>query len=95
MNDLAQALNAAVAAEVQRQLEPIRRELAESVVAGQASPSWFSVSGAATYANRHPMTIRKACESGDLDASQRVPGGRWSIARADLDAWLAVKDHRS
>ncbi|WP_183407715.1 helix-turn-helix domain-containing protein [Marmoricola ginsengisoli] len=48
----------------------------------------FATSQAAEYAACHEQTIRKACESGELHGGQRKPGGRWSIRRECLDAWL-------
>lgn len=43
---------------------------------------------AAQASRRHPVTIRKALEAGELHGSQRKKGGRWSIRQACLDAWI-------
>jgi len=43
---------------------------------------------AAKVARRHPDTIRKACESGDLNGFQRKFKGRWTVRADDLDAWI-------
>lgn len=48
----------------------------------------FNVEQAAEYADRHRDTIRRACEAGALHGGQRTKGGRWSIRRECLDAWL-------
>ncbi|MDR0593716.1 MAG: helix-turn-helix domain-containing protein [Bifidobacteriaceae bacterium] len=43
---------------------------------------------AAEAARRHPVTIRRALEAGELHGSQRGAGGRWVIREACLEAWL-------
>lgn len=56
----------------------------------------FNTKQAAEYAGKHPMTILRACESGELHGGQRLnkdtglpkKGGHWSIRRECLDAWL-------
>lgn len=49
---------------------------------------WLTGPEAAAYSRRHPVTIRRALEAGDLHGSQRVKGGRWLIAADCLDAWI-------
>lgn len=36
----------------------------------------------------HPVTIRRALEADELHGSQRCAGGKWSIRRECLDAWM-------
>lgn len=50
---------------------------------------WHNTATAADHAGCHPDTIRKACESGELDGSQRKKNGRWRIHVDCLDAWCA------
>jgi excisionase family DNA binding protein len=42
----------------------------------------------AEYARRHPGTIRRLLESGELHGSQPVKGGRWSAREECIDAYL-------
>lgn len=46
---------------------------------------------AAAASRRHPVTVRKALEAGELHGFQRVKGGRWAIRRACLDAWVEAR----
>ena len=46
---------------------------------------WLDTKSASVIARRHVDTIRKACESGELHASQR-------IHRDCLDSWLGGDD---
>jgi excisionase family DNA binding protein len=48
----------------------------------------FSTAQAADYASKHVETIRRALEAGELHGGQRKVGGRWSIRRECLDAYL-------
>ena len=43
---------------------------------------------AATVVGRHPVTIRKALEGGELHGFQRTRKGRWSIYADCLQAWV-------
>lgn len=36
---------------------------------------------------RHPVTVRKALEAGDLHGTQQAKGGRWSIRVDCAEAW--------
>lgn len=47
----------------------------------------LTVAEAALVARRHPVTMRRALESGELHGTQRVAGGRWTIKSKCLDAW--------
>ena len=49
---------------------------------------WFTTAEAAAHARRHPDTVKKACQSGELHGTQRVRGGNWRIHRDCLEAWL-------
>lgn len=49
---------------------------------------WHDTKTAASATGMHVQTIRRACESGELTASQRVQGGKWRIHHTDLDQWL-------
>lgn len=42
---------------------------------------------AAALTKRHPVTIRKALEAGELHGAQRTKGGRWTIAPKCLEAY--------
>jgi excisionase family DNA binding protein len=42
--------------------------------------------GAARYANRHPKTIRRAIDCGELAA--RKVTSRWRVSTMDIDDWL-------
>lgn len=48
----------------------------------------MDVKEAAAYARRHPITIRRALEAGELHGSQRKPRAKWSIRTECVDAWL-------
>lgn len=84
------ALRALIREEIRAELAPILGRLEGLDGVDATAPKWFTVKSAAAYANRHHDTIRKACQSGLLPATQRVKGGSWSIQRSDLDAWLSV-----
>jgi hypothetical protein len=48
----------------------------------------LTVKEAAALARKHPDTVLKACQLGDLFATQRVKGGSWSIREDSIDHWL-------
>jgi hypothetical protein len=54
----------------------------------------FSTHQAAEFAGYNVQTVRKALAAGDLHGTQRlrkgepVKGGKWSIRRECLEAWL-------
>ena len=48
---------------------------------------WHTTTTAAEHAGYHPDTVRKACESGELHASQRGTGCHWRIHHDCLDSW--------
>lgn len=50
---------------------------------------WLNTNDAAAYAGNHPVTLRKAFESGELHGSQRTKNGRWRVHVDCLDAWCA------
>ena len=43
---------------------------------------------AAEVARRHPVTVRRALEGGELHGRQSKAGGRWLIRTECLDAWI-------
>lgn len=50
---------------------------------------YLTVPAASEYSGKHPVTIRRALESGALHGSQMVTKGRWSIHTDCLEQWLA------
>lgn len=48
----------------------------------------FTTAQAAEYADCHVDTVRKAVAAGELHGGQRRQGGRWSVRKECLDAWL-------
>ena len=57
---------------------------------------FLTTSRAAVRSSRHPGTIRRALEAGELHGVQRVKGGVWLIEPACLDAYVAGQlcEHR-
>jgi hypothetical protein len=53
------------------------------------TPAYLTVAEACEYARRHPTTLWRALESGQLHGSQRKARGKWAIRPECLDAWLA------
>jgi len=66
----------------------LRGDLEPSPASNHSLPRYFNTAGAARYANRSRDTIAKACQSGELFATQRVKGGTWAIRPASIDSWL-------
>ena len=52
-------------------------------------PVRLTVAEAAEEGRKHPITVRRALESGELHGSQRVRGGRWTVEEPCLSAWLS------
>lgn len=50
---------------------------------------WFDTAQACERVGQHPVTVRKAAESGELHGSQRTVGGRWRFHRDCVDAYAA------
>lgn len=48
----------------------------------------LTVAEAAAAARRHPGTIRRALEAGDLHGTQRTVRGRWLIHPDCLESWI-------
>lgn len=48
---------------------------------------WLNTKQAGQYVGKHPATVLKALEAGELHGHQRVPNGRWSVHVDCLDAW--------
>ncbi|MFE2772251.1 hypothetical protein [Microbacterium resistens] len=47
----------------------------------------LSVADVATAVGRHPVTVRKALEAGELHGTQQTKGGRWSVREDCAEAW--------
>jgi len=47
----------------------------------------LSVAEVATAVGRHPVTVRKALEAGELHGTQQTKGGRWSVREDCAEAW--------
>lgn len=56
---------------------------------------WLTTAQVADLTQRHPVTVRKALEGGVLHGHQVKRRGRWSVARAAVDAWLTGGDGRA
>ncbi|WP_371130839.1 helix-turn-helix domain-containing protein [Arthrobacter sp. SDTb3-6] len=54
---------------------------------GALSPR-LTTAEAAVVARRHPVTVRRALEGGELHGQQSKAGGRWLIRAECLDAWM-------
>ncbi|MFG6277966.1 helix-turn-helix domain-containing protein [Microbacterium sp. 5K110] len=50
--------------------------------------TYLTTAEAAKTARKHPVTVRKALESGELHGSQRSVGGRWTIREDCLEAFI-------
>lgn len=50
---------------------------------------YLTTAAAAEYAHRHPGSIRRSLEAGELHGVQRKKGGPWLIKPACIDAYLA------
>lgn len=50
---------------------------------------YLTTAAAAEYAHRHPGSIRRSLEAGELHGVQRKKGGPWLIQPACIDAYLA------
>lgn len=53
---------------------------------------WLTTAQAAERAGRHPTTVRKALEAGELHGGQSKTRGRWRVHRACVDAWALGED---
>lgn len=47
----------------------------------------LTVDEVAAAVRRHPQTVRRACEAGELHGTQQTRGGRWSIREDCAEAW--------
>jgi hypothetical protein len=97
MSDLETIIQKLVRQELQEQMPGIiaraldedrkaRGDVARDAVESRAL---LSVHEAAVAAARHPVTLRKALERGELHGHQLKKGGRWALERQCLLAWLA------
>lgn len=48
---------------------------------------WLNTKQAGLHVGKHPATVLKALEAGELHGHQRKPNGRWSIHVDCLDSW--------
>lgn len=48
---------------------------------------WLTTSQAAVRTGRHPVTIRRALEAGELHGGQRKANAPWRTHRDCVDAW--------
>lgn len=53
---------------------------------------WETTAQVAKRTNRHPVTVRRAAESGRLHGHQTGPGGRWQFNPESVDAWVKKRD---
>jgi hypothetical protein len=74
---------------IARGLEDDRRVRGDIVPNPVDSSALLTVHEAAVAAGRHPVTLRKALERGELHGNQRTKGGRWTVERQCLVAWMA------
>lgn len=47
----------------------------------------LTVAEVADLARRHPVTVRRALEAGELHGTQSGKGGRWTVREDCMDAW--------
>lgn len=48
----------------------------------------LTVAEVAEAVRRHPVTVRKALEAGQLHGAQSVKGGRWTVREDCAEAWV-------
>ncbi|MFF5988164.1 helix-turn-helix domain-containing protein [Prauserella flavalba] len=53
---------------------------------------WLTPKQAAVTARRHPVTVYKALEAGELHGHQRKRGGRWLVHPDAVSAWIRGTD---
>ncbi|MBB1153956.1 helix-turn-helix domain-containing protein [Amycolatopsis dendrobii] len=53
---------------------------------------WMTPHQVAAEYDRHPMTVYKALECGELHGHQKKRRGRWSVLRASVEAWMRGMD---
>ncbi|MEE3126373.1 MAG: helix-turn-helix domain-containing protein [Actinomycetota bacterium] len=49
---------------------------------------WLDVAQSSEHSGHHPVTLRRALQSGELHGTQRKAKGKWRIHVTCLDAWL-------
>jgi hypothetical protein len=85
-----QELQAQMPGIIARALDEDRRVHGEAPGGGRdAVPARMTVDEAATVAKRHTITLYRALEGGELHGSQQMRGGRWTILRQCLLAWIS------
>lgn len=55
---------------------------------------WLSTNEAATYTGRHFKTVRDAATCGELQSTQRKPGGPRFYRAEWLDSWMMSRPSR-
>jgi excisionase family DNA binding protein len=78
-----------VAWQVEEQVALQIDELTRAAKPPAASESrWLSTREAAARVGCHEDTVRKACQTGELFAKQRLKYGTWAIRSESVDAWM-------
>lgn len=55
---------------------------------------WLSTNEAAVYTGRHVKTVRDAASCGELESTQRKPGGHRFYLAKWLDNWMLLRPTR-
>jgi len=56
---------------------------------------WETTAEVAARVNRHPVTVRRAAESGVLHGHQTGRRGRWQFKPTAVDAWVEGNSSKS
>lgn len=56
---------------------------------------WLTTAEVAQRTKCHPVTVRRALESGDLHGHQHMRRGHWRVAAESADAWSKGQDSRT
>jgi excisionase family DNA binding protein len=81
----------ALAEEIKAALREVLREELPRLAAGlplSREPSRIGVPEAATLANRHPDTVRRAIKAGRLHAMKPEGAREWILDGRDVDRWI-------
>ncbi|GAA5153792.1 hypothetical protein GCM10023340_36350 [Nocardioides marinquilinus] len=79
---------------IDARLIDVERRLAAIESSGRPEPRpsngliWMNTAQASKFVGKHPTTLLKALEAGELHGHQPVPRGRWAIHVDCLDAWV-------
>jgi hypothetical protein len=98
MSDLEAIIQKLVRQELQEQMPGIiaraldeDRRVHREAADGDGIPERMTVAEAAQAAKRAQITIHRALEGGELHGTQQMKGGKWSIQRQCLLAWLSAE----